>query len=195
VFFVQLLRWHYRRRDGASEPEQESLSTEQKKKLANLAYHTLEGWNTIPGCRDDGGVDSEQFVSWAEEALHRAAEVSRKEVAETHFGGLLARFARHRSWDDWLPEYMLNFLDRLENESLREKLVVGIRNARGSTMRGPYDGGVQERLLAIHYRELATQYSITYSRVSTLLISIAESYEQEARRQDEEAAIDERWHL
>lgn len=192
--FVQLLCWRYRRRDGVDDPEQETLSPEQKKNLADIAYHTLEGWNTVPGCRDDGKVDPEQFVSWAEDAFHRAAEVSRKEVAENHFGGLLARFARRRSWDDWLPECVLAFLDKPENGSLREKFEMGVRNARGVTMRGPYDGGAQERQLAARYRELATRYRTTHPRVSVLLSSTAESYEQDARRQDEEAAVGERWH-
>ena len=194
TFFTQLLCWLYRRRDGVDDPEQKTLSPEQKKNLADIAYHTLEGWNMVPGCRDGGKVDSGQFTPWAEDAFLRAAEVSRKEAAESHFGGLLARFARWRSWDDWLPECVLSFLDRPENGSLRERFELGVRNARGVTTRGPYDGGAQERQLAARYRELATRYRITYPRVSVLLSATAENYEQDARRQDDEAAVGERWH-
>lgn len=192
-FFVQLLTWHYRRRDGAIEPEQEDFSSERREFLAELAYHALEGWKEVPGSHDDAEVESDEFTEWASDALQRAAEVDRKEVAETHFGALLARFARRRTWDDWLPECVLDFLDRPEHGGLREKFVLGVRNARGMTSRGPYDGGEQERELAGRYRTLAARYGNSHPRVAAMLISIAEDYEWDGRRHDEEAAVHERW--
>lgn len=192
--FVQLLCWNYKRRDGADEPEQAELSPERREFLAELAYHSLQGWTIVPGCGVDGEIVEENFNAWAEDALHHAAEVGRKEVAEIHFGALLARFARRRSWDDWLPACVLDFLNRQENGGLREKFDLGVRNARGVTTRGPYDGGEQERRLAGRYRGLAARYGNSHPRVFAMLISIAEGYERDARRQDEEAAVDERWH-
>jgi len=191
--FVQLLRWCYRRRDGAAEPDLD-LDPEQKKFLAGIAFHVLESWNLIPGGLENGEVDRDKFVAWVEQALHGAAEVNRKEVAEVHLAELLGRVARHRSWEQWLPGCVLEFLDRPDNGGLLKQLGLGVRNARGITCRSPFDGGAQERVLADKYRELAAQYSVLHSRVAAQLILIAESYEIEARRQDEEAAIDERWH-
>lgn len=191
--FVQLLCWGYRRRDGQDDSGEGEMSPEHQKFFAEIAHHALEGWNTIPGLSENGDVNEQDFNAWTEESMRQACGVDRREVAEMHLGALLARFARHRPWSNWLPSAILLFLDRPENGGLRERFDLGVRNARGVTSRGPYDGGAQERKLAGCYRELATQYRSSYPRVSALLISIAEGYEWDARRQDEQAALGERW--
>ena len=192
--FVELLCWQYHRRDGADEPERENLSAERRKFFAELAYHALEGWKRVPGCDEKGVVSPDEFTAWADGALRLAADADRKEVAEIHFGALLARMARGRSWEDWLPGVILEYLDRSECGALRERFCLGVRNARGITMRSPYDGGAQERSLAERYRDLAARYGNTHPRLSESLISIAEGYEWDARREDEQAAVGERWH-
>lgn len=192
--FVELLCWQYHRRDGADEREREKLSAERRKFLAELAYHSLEGWKRVPGCNDNGVVSPDEFTEWADSALRLAAAADRKEVAEIHIGALLARMARRRPWDDWLPEVILGYLDRSECAGLRERFCMGVRNARGVTTRSPYDGGEQERRLAKRYRDLAARYGNSHPRLSESLISIAEGYEWDARREDEQAAVGERWH-
>ena len=77
--FVKLLRWYYKRSDGAEEPDQQGLSDERRKSLFELAYHVLEGWCTVPGCDANGIVDRDKFISWADTALLRAEEAGRKE--------------------------------------------------------------------------------------------------------------------
>lgn len=191
--FVQLLTWLYQRRDRANDLDVASTA-EQQRNLANIAFHALQSWGIVPGCQDDGSVDREEFVIWIEHALLRATEVDRRGVAESQLGRLLGRFARHRSWDQWLPDSVLGFLDMPENSDLLKQLDLGVHSARGVTRRSPFDGGAQERALAGEYRNLAAKYATMYPRVSAQLIVIAESYEHDARRHDEEAAIDERWH-
>ncbi|WP_420961493.1 hypothetical protein [Brucella sp. IR073] len=192
--FVQLLCWRYHRSDGKDDPGQQEMLPERQKFLSELAYHALEGWNRLPGLDNDGNIVEKDFIAWAEEAMRQAIEADRKNVAETHFGALLARFARRRPWEEWLPLTILDFLDRAENGGLREKFDLGVQNARGVTTRGPYDGGEQERKLAGRYRELAARYGNSHPRVAALLVSIAKGYKWDARRQDERAAVGERWH-
>ena len=191
--FVQLLTWLYQRKDGANEFDADS-DVEQKKILADMAFYVLESWNLIPGSHTDGEVDPDKLVAWVEQTLHSAAEVSRKEVAEVHLAELFGRVARHRSWDQWLPVCVLDLLNRPEYGGILRRLGLGVHNARGTTSRYPFDGGAQERALAGEYRNLAVKYGTIYPRISAQLIVIAESYEHDARRHDEEAAIDERWH-
>lgn len=192
--FVQLLFWNYRRKDGVVDPGEEDLSNDYKESRATLAYHALEGWKTVPGRKDDGGeVDQEKFALWVEDSLDRAAAVDRREPAEKHIAKLLSEYARRQSWENWLPECMLELLDKPENDGLREKFDTGVYNSRGFTTRGPYDGGDQERRLAGHYRNLAARYGNSYPRVSAMLITISEDYECYARREDEQAVVIERW--
>lgn len=192
-FFVQLLSWLYKPRNSPTHPEEENISQERREVLAELAYHTLEGWNIVPGLAEDGVLNDEQFSSWAIEALKKAEEVDRKEVAENHISSMLARYARRLTWESWLPVSILNFLERPECMGLRDRFELGVRNARGITSRGPYDGGEQERQLAKNYYGLATQYQHSHPRVSSLLRIIAEDYEKDARSEDDDAVMSERW--
>lgn len=194
ALFVQLLCWHYRRRDGKDDAEPRDATLDRRKLLAELAYHALQGWNGLPGIRQDGSLLDLDLHTWTDEAMRQAIGVDRKAAAESQLGALFARFARNRSWDDWLPMPIVTLLDRPENGSLREAFSLGVLNARGVTSRGPYDGGGQERTLAGRYRELARRYGNSHPRVSGLLVSIAEGYEWDARREDERAAVGERWH-
>jgi len=190
--FIQLLCWEFKRRDGTVEPQK--ISPEHQEFRAKLAYHTLQGWNTVPGLGEDGKIDAVAFHSWTTEAITLASGADRREVAETHLAALLAWLARRRAWDDWLPDAILEFLDHPENSGLREKFRMGVHNARGVTSRGPYDGGAQEKRLAENYRKLAAGYGNSYPRTSALLISIAKSFDWDAKQHDERAAVGERWH-
>ena len=195
AFFVQLISLQFGRNDGQNEPEHEAIPIVCRETYAKLAFHALQGWNTVPGYQSNGGIDDKRFTSWATNALCRAEDVGLKEVAEFQFGALLARFARTRSWDDWLPECMLEFLERCENEGLRKAFAIGVHNARGITTRKPYDGGEKERKLAGRYRGLGARMIRSYPRVSYVLSSLADSYSNDAQRHDERAVVDERWML
>lgn len=194
ALFVQFLRWMYRRRDGAAEPDFADVPDSRRQALYDIAHHTLDAWNTIPGMTDDGTIDSAAFTAWNDEAAHLAAEANRLEVSEVHIGALYARLARRRPWDDWLPEPVLDLLDRPDRGGLRDRFDLGVRNARGVTVRGPYDGGAQEQKLAEQYRALASRYGNSHPRVAAMLTRLAESYEWDARRENDRAAVGERWH-
>ena len=193
-FFVDLLRWCYKRHDGAEEAGRDDIPASRRELRAELAYLLLECWYTVPGCDANELVDQDEFNSWANTALLLAEEAGRKKVAEVHFGALLARLARQRSWDDWLPVCILDYLERPENQGLRDKLSSGVRNARGPTTRSLYDGGAKERQLAERYHDLAARIRNSHPRIAETLVGVAKGYERDGRRQDERAAVEERWH-
>ena len=89
---------------------------------------------------------------------------------------------------------MLELLNHPILNDLREGFEIGVRNSRSTTVRGPHDGGVQERDLARKYRNLASKYKVTYPRVFELVMEIAISYDIDAQRHDERATMSERWH-
>ena len=194
ALFVQMLEWQFGYHDEQSGSEQEVTRVESWKNCAQIAYNVLKGWNTLPGALGDGDMDKDWFNSWWRDALRCAEEVNLKDVAVFQFGELLARFAKRRSWDDWLPECILELLDQRQNGDLLSKFGIGIQNARGITTRGVFDGGEQERQLAENYRELSARMANSYPRVSDLLDWVARMYEDAARKQDERAVVRERWH-
>ena len=192
--FNQLLCWMYRRHDGASEPDLDDTDPDRLNYLHDIAYHAMEGWNIVPGIGEEGDIDEHVFAEWNDTALSIADHNGRINPAYSKLAVLYARYARHRNWDDWLPNPMLQLLDSPENEELRKCFHIAVHNARGITTRHPYAGGTQERNLSDGYKELAAKHSDAFPRVSELLKKIAKSYEREALQEDEHAVQGERWH-
>lgn len=192
--FVGLLRWLYRRADGAHEPDMEGVDPEQLRIRAELGYHIFHSWSQIPGLKEDGTFDDDTFLAWSEEMMRLAEEQARLGVALSQLADCLARVAKRNGFDRWLPTAVLRLLDRPDLTDLRRSFEIGVYNTRGTTVRGPYDGGEQERALAKEYRELGVRQSNSFPRVTAMLECIAQAYERDAKREDESAELGERWH-
>lgn len=191
--YIGLLRWLYRRADGAPEPDMDAIAPDQLSMRADLTYHVLQEWSQIPGTRRDGSLDEGAFREWSSGMLRLAEEHGRLRPALSNLADCLARVAKQRGLDDWLPEVVLDFLDRVDLGDLRRSFEVSVHNARGTTMRRPFDGGVQERELALQYRELGERKSNDFPRVAAMLDRISESYKRDAKREDDRAQLGERW--
>jgi hypothetical protein len=74
---------------------------------------------------------------------------------------------------------------------LERGLWTEIHNSRGVTWCGLADGGEQERTLAEQFHLWAEALQSRWFRTATLLHSVAESYERDARRQDADAEPNE----
>ena len=192
--YVGLLRWQYVRDDDLPEPEFDAIDREQRELRAAAAYHVLSSWSQLPGTRTDGTFDDVAFGDWYSRMVELATEHGRFDVACGRLADCLAREAKRRGFDDWLPEAVFDVLDQPSAARLREAMWFGVHNARGVTSRGPYDGGAQERELAKRYRALGTRCSNSYPRVAAMLEKIAESYDRDAEREDQQAQLSERWH-
>lgn len=194
--FVAFVTWQFRRSDGQNDPTPDKVDTDLETRTlrAELAYHILSSWSEIPGLRNAGLIDAEDFGNWNAEVRRLADEAGRLSVTESVLGQAYARFASRRSWEDWLPDVLADFLDLPDNARLREGFEIGVYNSRGVTTRGPYDGGMQERQLVEKYREIAKGYALHHPRLASSIRRIAECYAREAERSDDRAALSERWH-
>lgn len=192
--YVGLLRWEYARDDDLPEPEFDAIDPGQRKMRATAAYHVLAGWSQIPGTRPDGTFDGEAFRDWYARMVELATEHGRLGVACGRLADCLARVAKRRGLDDWLPKVVFDVLDQPSAARLREAMWLAVHNARGVTSRAAYDGGAQERDLAKRYRTLSTRCSNSHPRVAAMLENIAKSYDRDAEREDQQAQLSERWH-
>jgi hypothetical protein len=78
-------------------------------------------------------------------------------------------------------------IESLGSAELRSGFRVGIYNKRGTTTRAYAEGGRQERKLAEQYRAWAAALSAQWPLTAEVLREVSDSYELDARREDEEA--------
>jgi hypothetical protein len=120
------------------------------------------------------------------EARTKLEESGHLEIGDSHIGRVLAHGPADT--DGARPcEPIRALLERLQSPPLEEGIRVELYNSRGPTSRGVFDGGDQERVVAAGYAEQAEKFADRWPRTAALLRELAESYEREARRHDEEA--------
>ena len=84
-------------------------------------------------------------------------------------------------------EAVRDALESAPGEHLGQGFAVGVYNKRGVTSRGLAEGGEQEYQLAREFHDWAAAIGDTHPRTAAILRSIADSYTNDGRRNDEEA--------
>ena len=179
-FFVEILSLVYKPRNAETTGEVDPL-------MARNAYRLLDQWKIVPGSATIGGeIDPDVLNDWTSQARELLTEADRREVGDVHIGKVLA-FARSDEDGTWPAKPVRDLIERIGSSEIEEGLQVQIYNNRGSSTRGAYDGGDQERGLAAKYRDAADLIRDGWSRTAAVLSALATSYERDARRIDEEA--------
>ena len=94
----------------------------------------------------------------------------------------------------WPAAPMREILDRPALREMRIGFARGTLNKRGVVSKAPDEGGEQERKLTAQFRRYAEGLITTHPYLAESLESIAKSYETEARREDDEAAMRGEWY-
>ena len=80
-------------------------------------------------------------------------------------------------------------MEQIDNASLFNNYRVGLFNKRGSTVRGPYDGGGIEKGNESLYNGLYNRYNEQFPKVANEFKKLAEEYKQMAKQMDDEADL------
>ena len=136
--------------------------------------------------KDNSDVDAEALDAWVDEARRLCSERGRSEIGDDRIGGILAN-APPDADGTWPCEPVRNVLERCRSEAIGVGFTTSKRNLRGVTSRGVFSGGGQERDLAGEFREDAGKLAARWPYSAQLLRRIAESYESEGQRHDEDA--------
>lgn len=179
--FVNMINTLFR---GEDEPKR-SL-TAQEKIFAHLSYSVLHNWHTLPGLTEDGTIDGKHLTEWVRGARLAFYDSKRTAIGDEQIGAVLASSPVGTD-GVWPAEPVREVIENIGNARLDTGLHIGRTNQRGITTRGIFDGGDQERELEKEYREMATKISTRWPRTARVLRGIADSYGQEARRNDFEA--------
>ena len=143
-------------------------------------------WNRIPGTPDDSTIDGEALEAWIKEARTLAKRAGREGIADSRIGNMLSA-SPMGSDGSWPAEPVRDVIDLFPSKPMIEGFQIGKSNRRGVTTRMPRDGGKLERQEAAKYRRWAKAIAYDHPHTAKALDSLADGYDWEARRHDEDA--------
>jgi hypothetical protein len=180
AFFVEIMSMCFRRSDGTTEHDVPEA-------VARNAYRLLGEWKIVPGSDTEGGeVNESDLTEWVTQARALAAERDRTDICDLYIGHVLA-YAREDADGSWPTLPVRNVIDKLANPKIENGFRTETYNKRGVVTRGLSDGGQQERVLAAQFDQWAHRVADRWPRTAAVLRSLTETYQAEARREDEEA--------
>jgi transcriptional regulator with XRE-family HTH domain len=185
--FAQFLRVLYRPSADSGVVEPEPEDREQASLRAQQTFHLFEGWDVLPGTRDDGTVDGAALEAWIEEARALAIAAGRLAVADLHIGKVLAASPKGED-GHWPAEAVRDAIDRKWSKDLESGFRTGVYNRRNKEFRDVSDGGTEDRAEAARYRAWADAVRRPHPRTGAVLEAIADGYEADAARHDDRAA-------
>ncbi|MET9226002.1 hypothetical protein [Lentzea sp. NPDC003310] len=185
-FFADLVSQVYRaNNEEPPDDEDGSPEVEHRRRLAERAYRVLKSWTQSPGIGANDLIEADLLHSWITRAREALQETGRPVTGDLMIGQALA-YAPPDAEGLFPPRPVRDLLEDLRADHIERGLETGIVNHRGVTWRGMTDGGSQEWQLAANYRKGALA-ATGWPRTQKILRRLAERYEQEARREDDEA--------
>lgn len=185
--FVEMLRFVYRHEDeNEYRKEKENLDQETGETLASNAYRVLDGMHIIPGTQVDGTIDPKALRKWHQEARDSAGKVGRLTVCDITIGNLFA-YAPEEDENIWPAYVVCEAIEEIRSRELERGFSTGVYNKRGVFSKAVYEGGRQEYELASQFRQYARALEGKYPRVAAVLNRIANGYEGDGRREDDDA--------
>lgn len=182
--FADVISWAYKRSDGTIEDEQ--LSDNQRHNRARIAWDLLHHSRTLPGQQRDGSIDAEALKEWIKQSRQLCQGRTRGDIADEVIGQILSSAPVGQD-GVWPCEPVRDVLDEIRSKYMGRGFIIGKMNLRGVTTRNPFEGGSQERDLARTFRQYAEQLADRRPFTAQQLRSLASSYEEQARREDNES--------
>lgn len=185
AFFVELVTWCFRPDTSREDESVDPSELERRRDLATRAYEVLSSFHLVPGLSADGVLDGAHLRDWVLRARAALEAADRSKVGDGRIGELLA-FVPPSADGSPIHEVTRDLLEEIRSDELDRGLARGIYNKRGVTSRGLLEGGTQEWDIAMTLREQA-EAARNWPRTRKLLNGLAESYEAQARYEDEKA--------
>ena len=161
------------------------LSEEHLLNRAKNAYHLLNSWKKIPGVDLEGNIDEYFLNDWVDKVRKISSEIYHIEVADSIIGQILAEYPEQDII--WPPKEICRVIERINTQSIKTGFTCATLNKRRTTWRGIYDGGDIERENVIYFSKLSSNLNIIFPIVATILDDIARKYEDDVKRQDDDA--------
>jgi hypothetical protein len=169
-------------------PTGEFELSEGERVAAENAGHLLHNCRRQPGTSENGQIDADVCTRFIDQAIELCRERDRSTMGEQIIGQILAHAPVGKD-GIWPGVPARDILDRPQLSEMRTGFEVGTFNKRGVTTRAMDEGGGQERELASQIRRHANGLAATHPHLAESLERIARSYELDAKRHDDDAAL------
>ena len=183
-FFADLLRAVYPSRKGSGQAHENP--TDGQKARAENGFRLLMSWKALPGLQKDGKVDDARLLNWVDEARKLCKANGHLEVCDSKIGEIFACSPMEAD-GSWPCTAVRDVIEEVVSDVLLRGFETGIFNKRGFYSKTPGEGGDQERQLAKKFLEYADACDIEWPRTAAALRLVSKRYEEDARREDEEA--------
>jgi hypothetical protein len=184
AFFVEVVSYAFK------QDNQKEVTTEEEN-LAKRAYDLLDSWHEVPGY--DAATDSidEDFLfEWLDKAIDLLEEKELVHGGHIAIGKML-RWGPDEEDGIWPHPAICEAIEKLASDIVDDEFRTEVFNSRGTTSRGVFSGGQQERSLAERYESYAQKLDAKWPRVASILRQLADTYRSYARHIDERAERDE----
>lgn len=156
---------------------------------ATLAWRVLRDWKQLPGTDGTTWIpDAEVLKEWIVECRSLFSERDRTQVGDEMLGSVLA-YGANEAPEGWPAVAVRDVLEVLGSQDMETGFYRGIMDARRSWTKGIYEGGEQERELALRFTTRANECR-DWRRSYRVLKAVARSYERRAQHADAEAKWD-----
>lgn len=173
-----------------AEGEETRILTPEDSNMNIASWELLDSWRIIPGTDIDGNINPEYLFDWVTKVQTALQQSNRQKIGDEQIGQLLSGSPKG-SDGAWPHEAVRALIEKAVSPDIERGFTIGHYNSRGTTIRGPYEGGVQERDLAQEYYGYATSIEFQSHRTAELLRRIAQDYERQAKREDDEASLNQ----
>jgi plasmid maintenance system antidote protein VapI len=188
--FAQAIVLSFKRNDDGEDPPAWRIDDpERRANVATTTYRMLSRIKRVPGTQPDDSIDRGELTAWLTETRRLCHELGRGEIGDQYIGQMLARSGPALD-GAWPPPAVCDALEAIASPQIATGFSIGVYNSRGAVWRG--EGGSQERGLAADYRTRAAALAIEYPYVSSIMESIARSYDRDAHWHDTDSAVRQR---
>ncbi len=189
-FFIDIIKWAFLPKNRELlKDENKDVSDDVVRNRAKQAHQLLDSWKKIPGVSEVGEIDKNFLFEWTRKSRELACNVDRLNVADSQIGKVLAQYPEDYK-SVWPPKEICELIEDLKSDSIERNFSTAVYNKRGSTCRGPFDGGDIERGNAEYFERLAKAHRNMYPIVSSVFEKLSSSYLEQAKWEDERAERD-----
>lgn len=178
-FFVQVLNDAYKADNADTSVEK---VTDEMRRRATASYEILSSFEVVPGQTTEG-IDQDRLRKWVSDARNLSAIAQRSTISDIFIGQLLAHAKSHSEDAPWPPVEICEVLQELDAPDILRGVQTERFNMRGVYSKAMQEGGEQERELAAKYR-LWSNKGTAWPKVSSMLVRIAEQWDDSARDAD-----------